>query len=190
MRTTTCINNFFFIIYFLNNKVRVKSFPMFFRTLVDSPSGYPLGSNAQITNTNIYIYFFSKALVYRCVKGSFALVVALHAAKIEILITGALKRHRTAALLLVIEFIKIKHRAGRIISKNAMTTVRARWPPRAIFLVFARSGKISNRKYLSGKKVTSFQLSVSTLFASSLCIDRRDAVCSPLPAIINFSICK
>lgn len=32
--------------------------------------------------------------------------------------------------------------------------------------------KYRGQKYLSGEKVTSFQLSVSTLFASSLCIDR------------------
>lgn len=36
----------------------------------------------------------------------------------------------------------------------------------------ARGWEDIGPKYLLGEKVTSFQLSVSTLFASSLCIDR------------------
>lgn len=156
-------------------------------------------------------FFFSpslpKALAYarrtlhadRRVKGSFALVsLALHAAKIEILITGERNTARPptgTALLLVIEFIKIKikHRArGRITSGRGGGGGEKKTPrdadaggggsfagrQRAISSRFRAQGfpgKISSPKYLSREKVASFQLSASTLFAGSLCIDRRGA---------------
>lgn len=86
-------------------------------------------------------------------------------------------RRRRPTLLLVIEFIKIKiKRRPAILFRKTRPYERTRRSARIVArnncFACGGLGKISGRNYLSGEKVTSFQLSVSTLFASSLCIDR------------------
>lgn len=88
----------------------------------------------------------------------------------------------TPTLLLVIEFIKIKikHRPTvYVISKNVSLGRAA-----------GRGWKNIGSKYLSGEK--SYEFSIKRVYVVRQFIMYRSAgaVCSPLPPIINFSICE
>lgn len=137
-------------------------------------------SQVTIQFINAHVHFFTNIRhtlhTDKRVGGSFALVCREYT-------RWKLKYRRvtqppTDVITRVIEFIKIKIKRGYVILKNeGAASGRAQSLCRAQYRFRVRRGAVRGRenigpKYLLDEKVTSFQLSVSTLFASSLCIDR------------------